>query len=646
MSLHANELNYLVYRYLLEQGYEHAAFSFFNELDISKFAPDPQNVPKGLLVALLQKSLQLLDIEMHIDSKGQLHACNKPFQLFEPHSCSTVHLINQTLQRYDPLFLDKSQNKESLSNLPTPILFTQSDILQKVYLQPQIDQLEQIKLESLTNEILESKFTSNQEEIQQNDQKSQQEKYLSEMKISALSIDFLLEKLNSQMSNITIDTQDQFFKYQKQIQLNQNQILDQDTLLKEDVQQYISFSAFIKATSSSISAIQTNLLEKILKVTEQNKQHLCTCENVFCECDLLQKDEDAKDVKNIECSRIIIFGDQVGQAFIIIFNDQQQFISGNIITSNIQNSDIVSIHLMQNRNRFIISQSDGTINIFKLNILFDDNTMIPEILQIYSGKPFGSLLLSQTMIQEGRQFKTYLIAYGSTSSPYLLQLNTMIASRMSTSFITQSAEDGVEYLLLNSCYDELNIYSASVTCLCLIGDFIISARSDNLLLISELGKEGIKIQLENRPQIITELNGNAYIFTDTLNCYEYNIQQNKISEFQVDQVVLSAISLPQGVAYISGNHVFLLGGIENGIPLIKLDWIMPNDVNFIIQEGDFINAISKGMVYQIDIKNDDFQERQIFKLAEIQTFDSCQDSIVYGSSSGGISIQLRWPIQK
>ena len=70
-------------------------------------------MPKGLLVALMQKSLQILDIEMHVDSRGQLHPCTRPLSLFEPHNCPTSAILNQSIATHYPQMLkDVAQDSQ------------------------------------------------------------------------------------------------------------------------------------------------------------------------------------------------------------------------------------------------------------------------------------------------------------------------------------------------------------------------------------------------------------------------------------------------------------------------------------------------------------------------------------------------------
>ena len=66
MSISADEVNYLIYRYLQENGYAHSAFTFAYESLVSKSSVAYTDVPPGALIAFLQKGLEYVSIEEHI----------------------------------------------------------------------------------------------------------------------------------------------------------------------------------------------------------------------------------------------------------------------------------------------------------------------------------------------------------------------------------------------------------------------------------------------------------------------------------------------------------------------------------------------------------------------------------------------------
>lgn len=69
MSVTSDEVNVLVYRYLLESGFSHSAFSFAHEAHLAKapMALSMDQIAPGMLVAYIQKGLQFDEIEAHVN---------------------------------------------------------------------------------------------------------------------------------------------------------------------------------------------------------------------------------------------------------------------------------------------------------------------------------------------------------------------------------------------------------------------------------------------------------------------------------------------------------------------------------------------------------------------------------------------------
>ena len=74
MSLTSDEVNFMVYKYLLESGFSHSAFTFANEsfVNRTRIAPgnEDQDIPAGALVAFVQKGLQYLELEANLNDNG------------------------------------------------------------------------------------------------------------------------------------------------------------------------------------------------------------------------------------------------------------------------------------------------------------------------------------------------------------------------------------------------------------------------------------------------------------------------------------------------------------------------------------------------------------------------------------------------
>uniref|UniRef100_A0A453BIZ0 Uncharacterized protein n=1 Tax=Aegilops tauschii subsp. strangulata TaxID=200361 RepID=A0A453BIZ0_AEGTS len=61
------ELNFLVFRYLQESGFVHAAFTLGYEAGIHKGGIDGNVVPPGALITIVQKGLQYIELEANTD---------------------------------------------------------------------------------------------------------------------------------------------------------------------------------------------------------------------------------------------------------------------------------------------------------------------------------------------------------------------------------------------------------------------------------------------------------------------------------------------------------------------------------------------------------------------------------------------------
>ena len=84
MSISSDEVNYLVYRYLQENGtrltrfsrifvnfsaagFSHSAFSFAYESMVSRSSISQTDIPPGALITFLQKGLEYIAVEEHIN---------------------------------------------------------------------------------------------------------------------------------------------------------------------------------------------------------------------------------------------------------------------------------------------------------------------------------------------------------------------------------------------------------------------------------------------------------------------------------------------------------------------------------------------------------------------------------------------------
>eukprot|EP00898_Chlorokybus_atmophyticus_P004576 jgi/Chlat1/5119/Chrsp33S05027 len=70
MSISSEEVNFLVYRYLQESGFQHSAFLFGYESSVHKSSINGNDVPPGALISFIQKGLQYLELEANLNEEG------------------------------------------------------------------------------------------------------------------------------------------------------------------------------------------------------------------------------------------------------------------------------------------------------------------------------------------------------------------------------------------------------------------------------------------------------------------------------------------------------------------------------------------------------------------------------------------------
>ncbi|KAJ1874474.1 hypothetical protein LPJ55_001473 [Coemansia sp. RSA 990] len=88
MVLKSDDVNYLIYRYLKESGFLHSSYIFQFESQICKSDGEMPNVEPGSLIRVLQKGLQYMDVETHLNEDGTARLCTAPFSLVGKHVCS------------------------------------------------------------------------------------------------------------------------------------------------------------------------------------------------------------------------------------------------------------------------------------------------------------------------------------------------------------------------------------------------------------------------------------------------------------------------------------------------------------------------------------------------------------------------------
>jgi WD40 repeat protein len=86
LSLSSEEVNILIYRYLLDSGFSHSAYLFNAESGLHKASLGQIELPPSALITYLQKGLIYLYLETHVNSEGlQVEGCTETFSLLRPH---------------------------------------------------------------------------------------------------------------------------------------------------------------------------------------------------------------------------------------------------------------------------------------------------------------------------------------------------------------------------------------------------------------------------------------------------------------------------------------------------------------------------------------------------------------------------------
>jgi transducin (beta)-like 1 len=70
-TVNSDEINYLVFRYLQESGYVHAAFTFGYESHVCKSKIDGSQIPPGALLSFVQRGVNFVEIEESITVSGE-----------------------------------------------------------------------------------------------------------------------------------------------------------------------------------------------------------------------------------------------------------------------------------------------------------------------------------------------------------------------------------------------------------------------------------------------------------------------------------------------------------------------------------------------------------------------------------------------
>ncbi|XP_024007494.1 WD40 repeat-containing protein HOS15 isoform X2 [Eutrema salsugineum] len=103
-SLTSVELNFLVFRYLQESGFTHAAFTLGYEAGINKSNIDGNMVPPGALIKFVQKGLQYMEMEANL-SNGEVDI-DEDFSFFQP-----LDLISKDVKELQEMLRERKRKE-------------------------------------------------------------------------------------------------------------------------------------------------------------------------------------------------------------------------------------------------------------------------------------------------------------------------------------------------------------------------------------------------------------------------------------------------------------------------------------------------------------------------------------------------------
>mmetsp|Transcript_2297 Transcript_2297/g.3139 ORF Transcript_2297/g.3139 Transcript_2297/m.3139 type:complete len:546 (+) Transcript_2297:94-1731(+) len=115
MSITSDEVNFLVYRYLQENGFSHSAFTFAYESLIFKSSVAQTTIPPGALITFLQKGLEYIAIEEHINEDGSVQEFDNNYSLLCPLICDAV-AVKEDRRVRKPVQVNSSSSSAQAAN--------------------------------------------------------------------------------------------------------------------------------------------------------------------------------------------------------------------------------------------------------------------------------------------------------------------------------------------------------------------------------------------------------------------------------------------------------------------------------------------------------------------------------------------------
>ncbi|KAG5716340.1 F-box-like/WD repeat-containing protein TBL1XR1 [Termitomyces sp. T112] len=99
LRITADEVNCLIYSYLLDSGFTHSAFAVKMEGQLDRSPYASKHIQRGELIELLSKSLLYIEVESHWKNDALANSCKSSFSLLEPHVCSATQHANKQLSQ-------------------------------------------------------------------------------------------------------------------------------------------------------------------------------------------------------------------------------------------------------------------------------------------------------------------------------------------------------------------------------------------------------------------------------------------------------------------------------------------------------------------------------------------------------------------
>ncbi|CAL6017460.1 LisH_domain-containing protein [Hexamita inflata] len=627
MPIDFDELNYIVYRYLLEQGYEHTAFSYHAEANIARLGINPDLVPMGLLPNIIQKALQMLDIEIHLDSKGYLHQCTQPLTFMKPHSCASMNVINQIISR-EPLKVTKIETQDRvmhcLDNLPKPILVDPQKSLQQIY--------NVSTEEDPVQNILKQQLHQQQEKQKKELEEKKQEQIVAfqpDVKQSLLAANYVIDRIN-----LPERPTEEIQPFHKQLQLQQTvpEITEQTIL--QDKPKHQNLTLFYQVSQAPMSQSVNCTLSSLI-------QYSCTCKALNCIC--------SAPAPSFSDTRLQFLGSSSGQFFVLQLQNKQLKASRDLMQNSQRQSPIVKILVLKGQSRVIVVQSNAQVSVFKLS--YNKKLMVN---LIYSGNPLGIFQTQGAILSPNNQL---LVLYGCHPTPRILQLKTMrvVYQVFDDPFNQFVAQDGFGYidLLTNSSADNIiqeNLDVRVLDCLFIGDEKLAFIREDGLFQVNELKQDQnqINFEIELRDflgQSLSQLilfEKTLLILTTQKLIFEMPIEAKLNSPFQHQcEFLIQNATLVQnhGIICVSDQkHLFLFSQIVNGQIQIKMDWQVDIEEGKLFGWNENAVLVGKNQIVKINATQEDTQHENI--QGEVICADIEDKCSIYGLKNGSVVITV------